>query len=374
MILNQQDAEWAMLYFTNYFAQFDRIDQYIKEQKLEQVKDFPFQLPGMADEDDFFNDFGILPENMNFDIQEMDNDTFTRILNKVTSHTAMASIPGKAIRIIVKETNTNKIVGFIRFGSPMMNSKPRNEVLGRPLKTQDKVEMKRFNHAAIMGFTIVPTQPFGYNYLGGKLLAAICCSHRIKKLIDDKYNTNICLFETTSLYGSSKSSSQYDGMKPYLRFKGVTESNFIPMLHGESFAKINDWFKEKNGGPIVKDGISSRKLTTHHAMINIIQSSLKKHNEHLYNKFVKFLEDKKSLTEKKRFYVSDYGYENVPDYIKGKTDELKPGFHYDKFSFENVIKWWQKIATKRYNKLVANEMVRNDLEIWTEGADIQIIR
>ena len=108
MILNQQDAEWAMLYFTNYFAQFDRIDQYIKEQKLEQVKDFPFQLPGMADEDDFFNDFGILPENMNFDIQEMDNDTFTRILNKVTSHTAMASIPGKAIRIIVKETNTNK--------------------------------------------------------------------------------------------------------------------------------------------------------------------------------------------------------------------------------------------------------------------------
>ena len=193
-------------------------------------------------------------------------------------------------------------------------------------------------------------------------------------MLNKKYDTEFCLFETTSLYGSSKSSSQYDGMKPYLRFKGVTESNFIPMLHGESFAKINDWFKEKNGGPIVKDGISSRKLTTHHAMINIIQSSLKKHNEHLYNKFVKFLEDKKSLTEKKRFYVSDYGYENVPDYIKGKTDELKPGFHYDKFSFENVIKWWQKIATKRYNKLVANEMVRNDLEIWTEGADIQIIR
>ena len=94
----------------------------------------------------------------------------------------------------------------------------------------------------------------------------------------------------------------------------------------------------------------------------------------MYNKFAKFLEDKKSLTEKKRFYVSDYGYENVPDYITGKTDTLKPGFHYDKFSFENVIKWWQKIATKRYNKLVANEMVRNDLEIWREGADIQIIR
>ena len=163
-------------------------------------------------------------------------------------------------------------------------------------------------------------------------------------------------------------------MKPYLRFKGVTESNFIPMLHGDSFTKINDWFKEKNGGPIVKDGISSRKLTTQLNMINIIQASLKKHNEHLYSKFVKFLEDKKSLTEKKRFYTSDYGYENVPEYIQGKTDTLKPGFHYDKFSFENVIKWWQKVATKRHNKLIVNDMVRRELEIWHEGADIQIIR
>ena len=72
MLLNQQDAEWAMLYFTNYFSQFDRIDQYIKEQKLEQVKDFPFQLPGMADEDDFFTDFDMSPEDMSFDIQEID--------------------------------------------------------------------------------------------------------------------------------------------------------------------------------------------------------------------------------------------------------------------------------------------------------------
>ena len=30
---------------------------------------------------------------------------------------------------------------------------------------------------------------------------------------------NLCMFETTSLYGNSKSASQYDGMKPYLRYK-----------------------------------------------------------------------------------------------------------------------------------------------------------
>ena len=60
MILNNQDATWAMNYFIEYFGQYERIDQYLKEQKLEQVKNFPFQLPGMADEDEFYHNNGLL--------------------------------------------------------------------------------------------------------------------------------------------------------------------------------------------------------------------------------------------------------------------------------------------------------------------------
>ena len=95
-------------------------------------------------------------------------------------------------------------MGFIRFGSPTINSKPRNDMLGKPLDTMCKDTMKRFNDSVIMGFTIVPTQPFGYNYLGGNLLAAICCSHYARRALNKKYNTKFCGFETTSLYGSSK--------------------------------------------------------------------------------------------------------------------------------------------------------------------------
>ena len=106
------------------------------------------------------------------------------------------------------ETNTKKIVGFIRFGSPTINCKPRNDWLGKP------PELKRFNRHSIMGFIIVPTQPFGFNYLGGKLLALLCCSHEAREQLNSKYGSDICLFETTSLYGTTKSSSQYDGLKP----------------------------------------------------------------------------------------------------------------------------------------------------------------
>ena len=71
MILNNQDATWAMNYFIEYFGQYERIDQYLKEQKLEQVKNFPFQLPGMADEDDFYANFEVSPEDMKFKVTEL---------------------------------------------------------------------------------------------------------------------------------------------------------------------------------------------------------------------------------------------------------------------------------------------------------------
>jgi hypothetical protein len=374
-MLNDQDATWAMNYFVEYFGQYERIDQYLREQKLEQVKNFPFQLPGMADEDEFFTNFELHPQDMEFNVKEANEQIFDRMLSKTSSHTNMSSIPGKRIKLEVREINTNTVVGFIRFGSPVINSKPRNEYLGRPLATTDLDEMGRFNSSVIMGFTLVPTQPFGYNYLGGKLLAAICCSHYARDLINSKYNANICLFETTSLYGSSKSSSQYDGMKPYLRFKGLTDSHFLPLLHGEAFKKMNKWFIERNNDePLVDPEASSRKLKTQTKMVSVIKESLKRHNSNLYEKFGKFVNKTRDLTERKRFYMSDYGYENVPQYLKRETDELKPGFHYDKFKLENAINWWKKIAGKRFNKLKQENRLRKELEIWHQDAEIQIIR
>jgi len=322
----------------------------------------------MGPETEIFDNFDMSTEDMEFEITEPDNTTFDSFLNLISSHTNMSSVPGKNLKIGVKEKKSNKWVGFIRCGSPVINMKPRNTMLG------NVPELVTFNKTAIMGFVIVPSQPFGYNYLGGKLLAAICCSHWVREKLNDKYGMNLSLFETTSLYGNSKSSSQYDGMKPYLRYKGLTDSHFLPLLHGEAFKKMNAWFTERNGEPLVDADASSRKLKIQTKMVSIIKESLKKQDANLYEKFSKFVNKTRDLTEQKRFYMSDYGYENVPQYLKRETDELKKGIHYDKFTLENTIKWWQKLATKRFNKLKQNNNIRNDLEIWHEDAKIQIIR
>ena len=58
---------------------------------------------------------------------------------------------------------------------------------------------------------------------------------------------NLVMFETTSLYGNSKSASQYDGMKPMLRYKGLTDSDFIPMIHAKPFKDLQNYVESRTG-------------------------------------------------------------------------------------------------------------------------------
>jgi len=268
---------------------------------------------------------------------------------------------------VVYEKNSNKILGFIRLQSPLINSKPRNEWLGKP------PDLSIFNRHAVMGFAIVPSQPFGYNYLGGKLLALICISHFMREKLNKVFEKDIALFETTSLYGSSSSSSQYDGLKPFIRHKGLTDSKFIPTLYGEAFHDLHDMFKRLNNGkPLTDNKASSKKLKRQTKMIAIIRNSLKDENK--LKEFNDAIEMALNLTEKKRFYISDYGYGNVREVLRGDQDKLIRGPNWDKFDLDNIYAWWKRKASKRYEKLKQEGRFRDKVELWTEDNHIQIIR
>ena len=375
MILNREDALYAANVFVDYFSSFGRIDDYLRKVKLERMSNYPTSLPGMGPQDDMFSEFTMHPNDMEFECREVSNEIFVNYLEIVTSHAVEVSVPGKSIKWVVYEKNTGQIAGFIRLGSPTINSKPRNMFLGKPLDTMSKEVMKRFNDSTIMGFIIVPTQPFGFNYLGGKLLAAICCSHLTKDTLDKKYGGPFCMFETTSLYGSTKSSSQYDGMKPFLRHKGETVSDFAPLINDDNYHRLKDWFESKNGEPLIDPQASSRKLKTQTKMISIIKASLKGVDDDAYNKFVQTYLDAKELTEQKRAYMSDYGFDNVKEYMNMETDELRKKDNYDRYSFDGVVDWWKIKASKRFENLKADGRLRTVAEIWSVNADdIDIIR
>ena len=379
MLLSKEDAYYAANVFTEFFSNFERIDDYMRQVKMERMKTFPTSLFGMGPEEDLFNRFDIHPKDMEFVVGECRQDQFMSYMEITTSAPVESSIPGKQMLWLVKEKTSNMVVGMIRFGSPTINSRPRNEWLGNPLDTMNPEVMKRFNQSVIMGFNIVPAQSFGHDYLGGKLLAAICCSHTVREAINKKYGSNICMFETTSLYGDAKGGvSMYSGMKPILKGNGQTDSAFAPLINDENFRSLNDWFKERNSGAyLVPADASSRKLKTQQKMVSIIKSSLKSHDEDAYNKFCQTYKDALGLTQRKNSYYSTYGFEahSVKDYLNLKRDDLVKAENYDRFELENLIDWWRKKAINRYEKLVEEDRLIGKVQTWNTNADeIEIIR
>ena len=271
MNLTKDDAVHCAKVFRDYFGNFHRVDEYMRDQKLASLSGLSSN-PLFPLEDDLFSDFTMHPNDMDFEVLEIPQETWETLLNITSSHINISPV-GRQIRLAVKEKNTGKFVGFIRLGSPVINMKPRNEMLEQVF-TQKPEWSKRFNGSAMMGFVIVPAQPFGFNYLGGKLLAGICTSHEVREIVNKKYGMNLCLFETTSLYGSSKTVSQYDGMKPYIRYKGLTDSDFIPMMHGKPYEDLRNFVEDKIGD-IVDEDVSSKKLKTTMRIIALTKSALK---------------------------------------------------------------------------------------------------
>jgi hypothetical protein len=107
-------------------------------------------------------------------------------------------------------------------------------------------------------------------------------------------------------------------------------------------------------------------------MIAWIKKSLK--DEEKLKEFNDTISMAFGLTQKKRFYISDFGYGNVREVINEQQDKLVPGQNWDKFHLENIISWWKKKAGKRYDKLKQEGRFRDKVELWTEDDDIQIIR
>jgi uncharacterized protein len=82
----------------------------------------------------------------------------------------------------------------------------------------------------------------------------------------------------------------------------------------------------------------------------------------------------KALTEQKRYYVSDYGIANFKDIVLGKTDQIVKNENYDKHHLENIIEWWKNKANNRFISLKNENRVRTEIEVWTSGKKIDIIR
>ena len=178
-------------------------------------------------ESNFFNQ-DMLPCDFKVTFEPIGQEDFLKMVTRFSSFPVEKQI-GRRFYFIVK--NHEQIIGFIRINSPVICLSKRNELFETVL-TPNQINQHMMN-----GSVIVPVQPFGFNYLGGKLLTLVCICNEMTEIIRKK-TTDYCFFETTSLYGSLKQSSQYDGLEPFIRKYKLTQSNNILMYPSQEIFNV----------------------------------------------------------------------------------------------------------------------------------------
>ena len=349
--------------FVNFYTDLETIQDYFLERKKEKIVGI--------EQDKYtqkmFNDYSIEPNDMNFELEVIEGSEFNPSTQIITSLPLESQI-GRQIMMGIKETTTNTYVGFIRMASPVLSIKPRNEFFG------ETVRATAVNKHMINGAIIVPVQPFGYNYLGGKLLALISCSHTVRRMLKEKYGEKIetCFFETTSLYGDLKGVSQYDGMKPFIRYQAMTESDLFLFPTEEVYDPIRRRIRELYGkeewnGNTVDPKPSGPKMREFNKAISILKNHLRHYNEEAYKEFHKFTNSSMKAKTKKRYYYSDFGFDNVKEHVNSEGEiPLREGQNFHKHELEYMFEWWKNKAQKRYEKLRTEGRIRTEMEVYTE--------
>jgi hypothetical protein len=148
---------------------------------------------------------------------------------------------GRNLNFIVRDKATKKYLGVICISSDFLDLTPRDKYIGwaKELKTQGGM----INHTAI-GSTIVPLQPLGFNYVGGKLLALLCLSDPVQELWEKLYGDKLVSVSTTSLYGKTKADglSQYDNLDYWMKM-GFTSGSVSYEPSNETRYMIREWLK-----------------------------------------------------------------------------------------------------------------------------------
>ncbi len=349
--------------FVNFYTDLDTIQDYFLERKKEKIVGIEHDKHTQK----MFNDYTIEPKDMNFELEVINGSDFNPSTQIITSLPLESQI-GRQIMMGIRETNTDTYVGFIRMASPVLSIKPRNEFFG------EKVQATTVNRNMINGAIIVPVQPFGYNYLGGKLLALISCSHTVRRMLKEKYGEKIetCFFETTSLYGDLKGVSQYDGMKPFIRYQAMTESDLFLFPTEEVYDPIRRRMRELYGkeewnGNTVDPKPSGPKMREFNKAISILKNHLRHYDEDAYKHFLNFTKSSMKAKTKKRYYYSNFGFDNVKEHVNSNGEiPLREGQNFHKHELEYMFEWWKKKAQKRYEKLRTEGRIRTEMEVYTE--------
>ena len=231
---------------------------------------------------------------------------------------------GRNLYYTVVDEVTDKYLGVMCISSDFLDLTPRDTAIGWPRDV--KTQQGMINHTAI-GSTIVPLQPLGFNYMGGKLLALLCLADTVQNDWKRQYGDVLVGVTTTSLYGNTKSGglSQYDGLEHWNKM-GFSSGSVAFEPSRKTRAMIYDWVKENHtrkyfewyvatnasGQPFKRDQ-KNRSLSFTYAKMNVPKEVIKTDHARgiyftpLYDKTCEFLRGDNDGKDMTKLFDTDIG-------------------------------------------------------------------
>jgi len=268
--------------------------------------------------------------------------------------------PGRNLKFNIKDRKSNKILGQVSLGSDITSLGVRDNYIG--WNKDNKFKEGKLNNTAI-ATTIVSTQPLGYNFLGGKLIACLATSPIVRKAWEDTYGDKLIAIGTTSLYGIH---SQYNGI-PHFKTLGESAGKISLKPDDSVYEPWHQWIKEnrkdeyekkitneriRNGqnmgtGPGASGPVSGIKQRILGMIFNELGIKATQYN-HGFRRGV---------------YLAQM-YENGNEFLRNEIDETKLVMK-KKFEEGDVysINWWKKKAKSRYQKLYDENRIKPEV-LW----------
>ena len=286
----------------------------------------------------------------------VDNDSAYKdawLLLRVFGHTMEFSAnPGRFLKFLVIDEITNKYLGVVSVGSDVTAIAVRDKYIG--WTRDDKFKKHKLNHSAI-GTCIMALQPFGYNFLGGKLIASLLTTDVIRNIWEEKYGETLVGMSTTSLYGSA---SMYNNI-PWWRKMGSSQGKIIIKPDDDIYKEWLDWLREEHRDVYTKLTRTESGRVATSPKQNVLKYIFKQTHAN-------FKEQNLAHGFQRGVYYSLF-YENGCEFFRDeiKEDELKLK---EKFTnnYDKIIEWWKPKAINRYKKLQEENRLKPEIHFYDD--------
>ena len=260
--------------------------------------------------------------------------------------------PGRNIKVIAKDKNTGKVLGMMSLGSDVTSIAARDTFIGW---TKDNKFTDGRLRCTSIGTSIVATQPLGYNFLGGKLVAMLLTSEELRVHWKKTYGDTLIGLTTTSLYGIH---SMYNGI-PLWKTLGESTGKVSIKPDDSVYKPWVEWMKDERAEDFKKimtpkEGVNGPPTGVKQQLLGYIFRELgirKADYDHGY---------------KRGIYFSMF-YENGKEYLQNNLDDSDLIMR-KKFveGSKYINKWWKRKAIRRYTKLFNENRLKPELLYYSD--------